>query len=95
MDGRLAARAAFQLTVLFFVGLVVGIWTFIAPWVVGFPSNRPGAWTSSTWSTVWVGAIVVAASVVGLLTALGLALSSVLRPAAARPSAQEDRQYGR
>lgn len=80
MAARFAARSALQLMVLFFVGLVVGVWTFIAPWVVGYPSNRPGAWTSSTWSTVWVGAIVVLASVLGLLSALGLAISSALRP---------------
>jgi hypothetical protein len=84
--GRPAARAALQLTVLFAVGLLVGIWTFIAPWVVGFPSSRPGQWTSSTWSTVWVAALVVGVSAVGLVIALGLAISAALRGDQTRPA---------
>jgi hypothetical protein len=90
MGGRLAARAAFQLAVLFFLGLVAGIWTFIAPWVVGFPFRQGGTWTSSTWAEAWVAAIVVAASTLGLLTALGLALSSALRPATRGLSVEDD-----
>jgi hypothetical protein len=79
VTGRPAARAALQLTVLFALGLLAGIWTFVAPWVVGFPSNRPGAWTSTTWATVWVAAVVVCASAFGLVIALGLTISAALR----------------
>jgi hypothetical protein len=79
VTGRPGARAAFQLAVLFAVGLLAGIWTFIAPWVVGFPSRRPGVWSSSTWATVWVAAVVVGVSALGLVIALGLTVSAALR----------------
>jgi hypothetical protein len=85
VEARGAARAAAQLAVLFAIGLVAGAWTFLAPWVLGFPSSRAGAWTSSTWAAVWVGSIVVVASAVGLVTALGLAMSAALRPQRPRP----------
>ena len=91
MAGRLAARGAVQLAVLFSLGLVAGIWTCIAPWVVGFPSSRPGVWTRSTWATVWVGAVVVLASALGLVIALGLAVSAALRREPVRAAAPESR----
>jgi hypothetical protein len=83
---RPAARAALQLLVLFAIGLLAGVWTFIAPWIVAFPTSRYGGWTSSTWSTVWVAAIVIGASAIGLVTALGLALAAALRPRATPPA---------
>jgi hypothetical protein len=86
VDRRGSARSAAQLAVLFALGVVAGVWTVLAPWVVGFPSGRSGSWSSSTWSAVWVGGIVVSVSAVGLVTALGLALSAALRPQPARPS---------
>jgi hypothetical protein len=78
--GRLAVRAAFQLAVLFAAGLLAGVWTFVAPWIVGFPSVRPGQWSSSTWSTVWVAGIVIGASSIGLVMALALAIHAAPRP---------------
>jgi hypothetical protein len=84
----MSVRASVQLAVLFAAGLLAGIWTFVAPWVVGFPSGRPGQWTSSTWSTVWVAAIVIGVSAVGLVTALALAISGAPRP---RPSTSVER----
>ena len=89
MAGRAAARAAFQLVALFSIGLVAGLWTFVAPWVVGYPSSRPGNWSSSTWSTVWVAAIVVGVSAVGIVVALALALSAALRPRPVRSVAPD------
>jgi hypothetical protein len=88
MELRGAARAAAQLAVLFAIGLLAGAWTFLAPWVLDFPASRPGVWTGSTWAAVWVGSIVVAASAVGLVTALGLALSAALR--AQRPRSTDE-----
>jgi hypothetical protein len=74
--------------VLFAAGLLAGVWTFVSPWVVGFPAVRPGQWSSSMWSTVWVAAIVIGVSSVGLVTALALAISAVQRP---RPSTSVER----
>jgi hypothetical protein len=71
-----------QLAALFLAGLAVGAWVFIAPWVVGFPAGRSGSWTGSTWANVWVGAVVVCTSGLGLVIALGLALAAALRPPA-------------
>jgi hypothetical protein len=88
VSGPKSVRPYVQLAVLFAAGLLAGTWTFVAPWIVGFPSVRPGQWTNSTWSTVWVAAIVIGVSSVGLVTALALAISSVPRP---RPSTSVER----
>jgi hypothetical protein len=85
VEARGAARAASQLAVLFTIGLLAGAWTFLAPWVLDFPASRAGVWTGSTWAAVWVGSIVVIASAVCLVTALGLAMSAALRPERPRP----------
>jgi hypothetical protein len=79
VTGTPSIRAFVQLAALFAAGVLAGIWTFVAPWIVGFPSVRPGQWTSSTWSEVWVGAIVLGVSSVGLVIALALAISAVPR----------------
>ena len=79
MLDRTAVRASFQLAVVFLIGLLVGAWVFIAPWVIGFPAGRAGDWTSTMWSNVWVGAVVVGASATGLVAALGLGLAAALR----------------
>jgi hypothetical protein len=84
MQRRLAVRASIQLAAIFLAGLAVGTWVFVAPWVVGFPAGRAGSWTSSTWSDVWIGAVVVGTSAFGLVVALALALAAALRPAQTR-----------
>ena len=93
MRAREDARGAAQLAVLFFVGLVVGVWTFISPWVVGFPSGpgSNGSWTSSTWAAVWVGGVVLVVSGLGFVSALALALASALRPVPVRPGSEPSR----
>jgi hypothetical protein len=84
MQRRLGVRTSIQLAAIFLVGLAAGTWVFIAPWVVGFPAGRAGTWTSSTWSDVWIGAVVVGTSAFGLVVALALALAAALRPAQTR-----------
>jgi hypothetical protein len=84
MQRRFAVRASIQLAVIFLAGLAGGAWVFIAPWVVGFPAGRAGNWTSSTWSDVWIGAVVVGTSAFGLVVALALALAGALRPTQTR-----------
>jgi hypothetical protein len=79
VQDRTAVRASFQLAVVCLIGLLVGAWVFIAPWVIGFPAGRAGEWTSSMWSNVWVGAVVVGSSATALVTALGLGLAAAVR----------------
>ena len=94
MAERTAVRASFQLAGLLVVGVLAGAWVFIAPWVLGFPAGRSGTWTSSMWTNVWVGAIVVGSSAVGLLGALGLGLAAALRSSRTRQRAEAQLETG-
>ncbi|MDQ6771782.1 MAG: hypothetical protein M3024_02145 [Candidatus Dormibacteraeota bacterium] len=80
-------RGAIQLGVLALVGLGAGVWTVVAPWVVGYPLTANNGWTPSAWSNVWVGGIVAAVSALGLVTSAALAISAALRrrPEGVRP----------
>jgi hypothetical protein len=91
MKAREDARGAAQLAVLFAVGLVVGAWAFLSPWIVGFPSGQGGTWTSSTWAAVWVGGVVVVLSALGLVIALSLSLAAALRPLPSRTGGETAR----
>jgi hypothetical protein len=71
-------RANLQLAFTFVLGLGAGIWTFIAPWVIPYPTSN-GTWTSSIWAAEWVGAIVTAASAIGLVTVLAMAAADAMR----------------
>jgi hypothetical protein len=64
---------------IFVVGFFAGVWLFVAPWAVGFPPSAHAGWSTSTWSAVWAGAILLGASGVALVTTVGLALSAALR----------------
>lgn len=72
-----STRSNLQLAFLFLIGLGAGIWTFIAPWVMSYPTTN-GAWTSSTWAAEWVGAVVTVASGLGLVIVLALAARDAL-----------------
>jgi hypothetical protein len=61
-----AVRLSVQLVAMFVVGLGAGIWTFVAPWALGYPVAGGHAWTSSTWANIWVGVIVIGASALAL-----------------------------
>lgn len=71
-------RADMRMALLFVIGLAAGLWTVAAPWVIPYPTAS-GGWTSSTWAAVWVGAVVAAASALGLVVALALAARDGLR----------------
>lgn len=71
-------RASVGMALLFVVGLGAGIWTVLAPWVIPYPASN-GAWTASTWAATWVGAVVAAASSVGLVATVALAASAALK----------------
>jgi len=56
------------LLILFVIGLAAGVWIFIAPWAVGYPTGS--GWSPSVWTSVWAGAaltVVSAVSIVALL----------------------------
>lgn len=68
-----------QLAAVFALGLALGIWVFVSPWVLGYPSSGHGAWTGSTWASVWVGGAVIAASAIALVVALARAVHLLQR----------------
>ena len=65
-------RGHLPLLVLPLVGLGAGIWTFVAPWALGYPGSGAVPWTRSIWSDVIVGAVVAVASAATLVTVLAL-----------------------
>ena len=69
----------------FAAGLLVGVWLVVSAWAVAFPPGAHGGWSVSTWSAVWVGAIVVGVSGAALVTTVGLALSAALRGSGEAP----------
>jgi hypothetical protein len=64
---------------LFAVGLAVGIWTFLSPWALSYPMTT--GWTTSVWTSVWVGGILTAASAISLVAVLARAMYVVLAEA--------------
>jgi hypothetical protein len=65
------------LLLLFTLGLAAGIWIFVAPWAVGYPT--PNGWTASVWASVWTGAILAAASSISLIVVLAHAAFVTVR----------------
>ena len=74
-----SVRAGVRQSVVFLAGLLAGTWVVIAPWVIGYPQPDGGRWTSSEWSDVVVGAVVVAVSAAGLVAAVTHALQTLVR----------------
>ena len=79
------ARRFLQLAVLHFLGLLTGVWIFISPWVLGYP-DVARSWSHSTWTSVWIGGIVVAASVAGLVACAALGARAATRPPRVEPA---------
>jgi len=73
---------ALTLVLIFALGLGAGIWACVSPWVLAFPTGS--GWSSSVWSSVWVGAVVAglsaASAVVVLARALHVSLNSSQAP---------------
>jgi len=65
---RTEVRRSVPLLLLFVIGLGAGIWVFVSPWALGYPS--PSGWTTSVWTSVWSGAVVTAASAISLVALL-------------------------
>jgi hypothetical protein len=67
-----------QFLILFVVGLAAGIWVFVAPWALGYP--MASGWTSSVWTSVWVGAILAGVSAASIVVLLARMLYVAQRP---------------
>jgi hypothetical protein len=74
---RTGLRRSVPLLVLFVVGLAAGIWVFVSPWALGYPSSS--TWSTSVWTNVWAGAVVTAASAVSLVALLARVISTAER----------------
>jgi hypothetical protein len=70
-------RRSLPLLALFVLGLAAAIWIFASPWALGYPSSR--GWTSSIWTSVWIGGILAVASSACLVTVLARAVHVALR----------------
>ena len=70
----MSAGSFVRLSVMFVLGAMLGIWTFVEPWVIHYPFGVRHEWSSSTWANVWVGGIVTAASLVALVVVVAVGL---------------------
>lgn len=64
------------LVFIFALGLGAGIWALISPWVLTYPMSH--GWSSSVWSSVWVGAVVAGLSAASAVVILARALHVTL-----------------
>jgi hypothetical protein len=77
-------RGSIRLSVIFVIGAMLGVWSFIEPWVIDYGFGAQHQWSPSTWSNVWIGALVTAASLVGLVLTVATGLRGAVRASAAR-----------
>jgi hypothetical protein len=73
-----------RLSVVFVLGAIVGVWSFIEPWAIGYGFGAQHQWSPSTWSNVWIGAVVTAASLAGLVLTIAFSLRAAAAASAAR-----------
>src|SRR5205823_7481416 len=73
-EPTMSAGSFVRLSVMFVLGAMLGIWTFVEPWVIHYPFGVRHEWSSSTWANVWVGGIVTAASLVALVVVVAVGL---------------------
>ena len=74
---RAEVRRALPLLLLFMAGQGAGVWIFVSPWALGYPT--PGGWTPSLWTSVWIGGILVGTSAVSLVALVARTLHLVQR----------------
>jgi hypothetical protein len=70
-------RRSLPWTVLFALGLALGVWIFAAPWIVGYPMRH--GWTSSVLVSVWLGVGLALVSSLSLVVVVAHAVSVTLR----------------
>ncbi len=62
---RADVRRALPLLALFVAGLGAGVWVFVSPWALGYPT--PSGWTPSVWTSVWTGGVLIGTSALSLV----------------------------
>ena len=80
------ARTTVLLLVLFVVTMLVGVWQFVSPWVIGFAAPT---WNTVIWSSVWTSTIVIGASALALVVLAAASVHSALRSAENRREEEE------
>lgn len=65
----------------FVLGLMAGVWTVIAPFVLNWPTRAGGSWTDPIRDTVIAGAVVAGASTVGIVLVAGFAARAAAQAA--------------
>lgn len=75
-------RRYLAMLALFVLGLMGGIWTVIAPFVLNWPSAGDGSWTDPVRDTVITGAVLTGASAVAIVLSAGFAARAAVLAAA-------------
>lgn len=79
------ARTPILLLLLFVITLLVGVWQFVSPWVIGFA----GSWNGVVWSSVWTSALVIGVSALALVVLAAASVHAALRAAENRTEEEE------
>lgn len=79
------SRRYLAMLALFVLGLMGGIWTVIAPFVLNWPSGADGSWTNPIRDTVITGAVLAGASAVAVVLTAGFAARAAARAVAVEP----------
>jgi hypothetical protein len=74
------ARRYLQLAALQVLGLAIGVWVFVSPWVLAYP-DASKSWSHSTWTCIWTGGILIAVSGGGLISSVALGARAAIRRA--------------
>ncbi len=68
------------------IGILGGAWVILAPYIVGFAPTHGNPWSGAVLGTVILGALIMLASLVGLIAYWGLKLREL---SAKRPVEQD------
>jgi len=80
--GQAEPRRYLAMLALFVLGLMGGIWTVIAPFVLNWPTGADGSWTDPIRDTVITGAVLAGASAVAIVITAGFAARAVAQAVA-------------
>lgn len=81
--GMSEPRRYLAMLALFVLGLMAGIWTVIAPFVLNWPTGAAGSWTDPVRDTVITGVVITGASAVAIVLTAGFAARSAVQAVAA------------
>lgn len=85
-------RTTVALLVVFALGLIAGIWQFVSPWVITFPSGTNGPWGAPMWSSIWTAGLIVGVSALAIVVVSAASLHVTVRRATERLAAERERQ---